>query len=553
MKKFRVFCSDPDATDSSSSDEEGKVGETFVKKKLFVREINFGSGGEAPEKSVRVSPAEVSPGKAVKYRGVRRRKWGRYASEIRDPINKVRIWLGTFDTAKEAYEAYYMKKLEFDALRNSVKPNSVELKSAKLVNSRVNDGEGEIRGKGDEGMELPNGVKRVKSGKWAARITNPKTRARIWLGTFDSAEEAARVYKMKEGQFEERFKGKEVCGRDDGFERRVCGGSTVRELGDGRWEAQVWHPKLRSYVLVGIYDSCERAEIAVKMKKAQFQKRFRSRKRVTSKYEGVDRCGRVGCESGSMDETLICGFGSVGREIVLGLAAPSLSSGSEAMIEQAASSEFVKAVDSEKAGDADLPAGVKMRKSGRFGAQMAHPVSGTRGWFRSCGTLEERVNAVQSKTAEFEEFRSKKRVRRSDEPMGTLKKIECGVINGSPTSVFGEVEDTQSSGNDSVLLRNEVDHVPLNVKDREVHGSPTSIFEAESLNRGEVSVPKSKASDTISENPQELVFPFSFDEAVRMGIMNEYGRLLGEYSKCDEPMWLSNGDEDEAPAPPCHF
>jgi len=141
MRKVRILCSDPDATDSSGDeDDQNPKTEKKIIGVVLVPVKNCKTS--KPQKTSMLSGMKDldSPERKVsssRYRGVRLRESGRWQAEIRNPLTKKREY-SLHDTEEEAAAAYQSKWNQFRAAMLARKaqpplPEHAALSSLSLV------------------------------------------------------------------------------------------------------------------------------------------------------------------------------------------------------------------------------------------------------------------------------------------------------------------------------------------------------------------------------------------------------------------------------------
>ncbi|KAH0692410.1 hypothetical protein KY285_019507 [Solanum tuberosum] len=346
---------------------------------------------------------------AANFSGVRKRKRGEYVAEKWDPITKKRVWLGIFNTAEEASEAYLAKQCEFatahhmldempssnstnktadadadadadaattaadDTERNKVdhvkKPfiqeisfrhkstllgaewhNMGKLRKKTFKKKQVCKGFNSNMHASKKPINVMNlescketscslskssdrcytmkrnpkaksgllGIRKQKNGRYSAEIRDPIKHKQVWLGTFNTIEEASQAYLSKKSEFDmltQEYKKDKPKNCDQtkpessvgaslssgGRNKKMDSPKTMRFVGVrknqwGKYTSEIVNPISRKKIWLGTFGTYEEASLAYQSKKLEFRELVKPKKKCSKKIHLNAREKQVGKE-----------------------------------------------------------------------------------------------------------------------------------------------------------------------------------------------------------------------------------------------------------------
>ncbi|XP_074274854.1 uncharacterized protein LOC141598925 [Silene latifolia] len=258
--------------------------------------------------------------------------------------------------------------------------------------------------------------------KVPARINDPVSNDRIWLGTYDTLADALRCFrkektvidtKMKRAEFEEQFMGKADVNIVEDESHEICDGVLAKRKQflkqsfgvskkGKRWQARIRHPKLKFKIHLGYFNTPEEAVLVVKKKRSEFKEMLKAEEGLREKRRVHEFEGRK----------LPCGVTRQRGKFRVRLWHPELKKFASfgyyntcdeaAVVADRKRAELRELCGGKVRGSGEFPCGVT-REHGKFRVRLWHPELkkfASFGYYRSC---DEAAVVADRKRAELRE------------------------------------------------------------------------------------------------------------------------------------------------------
>ncbi|KAL8140060.1 hypothetical protein V2J09_006081 [Rumex salicifolius] len=447
------------------------------------------------------------------------------------------------------------KKSENSSVQNRVERLSMIPKCRNEITiSSKDDGAGDApvpKKSRSLGAEKHPGLKITTSGKYGVQILHPITRSRVWLGSYSTIEEAMNIYNTKNLEYASlmpevikhqkhsvlkatsKLKGKSKAKAKGKRKRKrlVIQGITVQETESGKWGASIRDPVSKIDIWLGSHLTPEKAVESYHRKRLEFDPSYAVHLPDLLEKDAVNDIWdtthstdilkltstekwRVAVRHPMLKHSLTLGSYDTSKE------AEEAYNRKKVELDAMINSERIVFPKSDVGSPTTLACegvnvkkytGVRPGSNGRWRSQIQGPFSKkNKVYLGTFSTAEEAAEAFNRARHEFDAI----------------------------VSLVKKADTAESKAEKPVLL--ELDRMPADERTRvfeivvgshSCNNNPNSAITVGCNNNG---------------NHNEIVEVSPAEQEFGMGVIDCYGRLVGEYSRLDDELWLSRpGDDDD--------